>query len=211
MIIIQQQANIERMHEPAVIMADLEKWARLAYKSEEKIGPGTAEKMIRNLLTKKPIPHESPIEHHVMTARFITCRGMTHEMVRHRLASYTQESTRYCNYSKGKFGSQITVIEPHGIKNHQFRYNEWKEAMADAERHYFNLINMGEKPQIARGALTIDLKTEIIMTCNLRQWMHVFRLRTDSAAHPQMQELMGMLYDQVSAKLPVIFPPKYIA
>lgn len=203
---INQEAFIERMHEPEIVMTDLERYARLAYKSEDKIGPGTAEKMITNLLNKKPVPHDSPIEHHSMTARFICCRGMTHEMVRHRLASYTQESTRYCNYAKGKFDKQITCIWPHGMDDKDLRYMEWIAAMEDAEKHYFKMIEAGFKPQIARGVLPIDLKTEIIMTCNLRQWRHVFRLRTDSAAHPQMQELMGMLYKKMNVLLPVLFP-----
>jgi len=211
MIIVEQSAHIERMHKPEIIMTDLEKWARLAWKSEAKIGPGTADKMIQSLLDKKPVPHDSPIEHHSMTARFICCRGMTHEMVRHRLASYTQESTRYCNYSKGKHDKQIRCITPYGIEPNTLDFEIWVEAMQACEFNYFRLLDRGQKPQIARGVLPIDLKTEIIMTCNLRMWRHVFKLRTDPTAHPQMQELMWMLYNQIYLQLPVLFPQKMAA
>jgi thymidylate synthase (FAD) len=205
MIVLEQSASIERMHDPAVIMQDLELWARVAHKSEDKVTEGSAEKLLSSILNRTP-PHESVIEHHNVTVRFVTCRGMTHELVRHRLASYTQTSTRYCDYSKDKFGNQIQVIRPVQFERMTTEFEVWCDAMIACERAYRKLIDMNIAPQFARGVLPLDLKTEIVMTANLREWRHVFRLRAHSAAHPQMQALMKDIHQQLHKTLPVIFP-----
>lgn len=194
------------------ILEKLERIGRTAYKSEDKIDTGTAEKFVRMILKRG---HESVIEHHSISVRFIANRGFTHELVRHRLAAYTQESTRYCNYGGG-----VTFIIPPWIKNapeecsfewlsdnlaKEFEADWWYRSLLEAEAAYQGLLEDGRQPQQARGVLPIDLKTEIVMTANLREWHHVFKLRCSKAAHPQMQELMIPLRDELISKIPVIF------
>lgn len=159
-------------------------------------------------------PHESVIEHASMCVRFICDRGVTHELVRHRLAAFSQESTRYCNYSKGKFGGELTFILP-CFWGDQFEgwpqqmptgpAHEWVRAMEKAEEQYLELIRMGAKPQEARDVLPNSLKTEIVMTANVREWRHIFRLRTSKKAHPQMRELMCPMLAEARSRIPVIF------
>lgn len=130
--------------------------------------------------------------HQDVTVKFVCDRGVSHEIVRHRVASFAQESTRYCNYSKAKFGNEITVVRPSWcVKDTEF-YRAWVAGCADAEKVYFTLINMGCSPQEARSVLPNSLKTEIIVTMNLDGWDHFFNLRCASSAHPDMQEVAGM-------------------
>ncbi|KXK29520.1 MAG: thymidylate synthase [Candidatus Brocadia sinica] len=153
--------------------------------------------------------HESVIEHYNITVRIICDRGITHEIVRHRMASYTQESTRYCNYSAGKFGGEITVINPcfwnSASEADKKKYEVWEKAMKEAEKAYLELINLGATPQEARNVLPNSLKTEIVVTMNLREWRHFFKLRTSNAAHPQIREVACPLLDQFKKRIPVIF------
>lgn len=129
----------------------------------------------------------------------------SHEIVRHRIASYAQESTRYCNYSKEKFGTEITVIDPKLHFKNAESYTVWEEAMSYAEVKYMQLLALGEAPQMARTVLPNSLKTEIICTFNLREWRHFVRLRTSKKAHPQMVEVAnGCLYI-LQRCVPVLF------
>jgi thymidylate synthase (FAD) len=183
------------------ILDRIEKAARTAYKSEDKICPGSAEKVIAHC-TKRG--HESVIEHESISVRIICDRGVSHELVRHRLASYTQESTRYCNYGKA---SEITVIEPPfwDADKDVPKYIRWQIACEVAEREYLNLLNMGASPQEARSVLPNSLKTEIVMTANLREWRHFFKLRTAPAAHPQMREITIPMLAEFKQRIPLIF------
>jgi len=155
------------------------------------------------------IGHESVIEHEKITVRIICDRGVTHEIVRHRIASYSQESTRYCNYSNNKFGNEITVIEPSfwdkNSKKDKIKYNTWKKALIKAEEAYLKLIELGATPQEARSVLPNSLKTEIVVTMNIREWRHFFKLRTSKAAHPQMQEIARPILDEFKKLIPVLF------
>ncbi len=137
--------------------------------------------------------------------RFVCDRGVTHEIVRHRLASYSQESTRYVNYSKDKFGGEITVIKPPFWSEDSPEYLQWLEVMEKSERAYMELIGLGSSPEQARSVLPNSLKTEIVMTCNLREWRHVLNLRCSKLAHPQMREIMLPLLKELHEKLPVLF------
>jgi thymidylate synthase (FAD) len=148
--------------------------------------------------------HFSVIEHESASVRFICDRGITHEIVRHRLASYSQESTRYCNYSKEKFGNEITVIDPRPHYREE-EFKQWCLAMKDAEHHYFRLIAGETSAQLARDVLPTSLKTEIVMTANLREWRHFFDLRTSPAAHPQLRELTMPLLAEFRERIPVLF------
>jgi len=162
----------------------IEKAGRVCYKSEDKI---TAESSTRFVKMIQARGHESVLEHAFATFRIVTDRGISHEIVRHRLASYSQESTRYCNYSKDKFGKEITVIEPPGLTLLQARV--WRNGCEHAEVTYFGLLDEGCKPEIARSVLPTCLKTEIVMTANFREWKHFLALRTAETAHPQIREI----------------------
>ena len=187
----------------------IEKIGRVCYKSEGNITEESAERFIRNILKRG---HESVIEHEAVTVRMICDRGITHEIVRHRIASYSQESTRYCNYSGDKFGNEITVIDIAGGFSYDLnnetdlqKYEAWMRAMENAEKSYFELIELGATPQEARSVLPNSLKTEIVVTMNLRSWRNFFRLRCDSHAHPQMREVANIAHDLFKKRLPIFF------
>ena len=184
------------------ILKLIELAGRTCYKSDNLITQDSAKNFVEKIAQRG---HESVIEHYNITVRFICNRGFTHELVRHRLAAYSQESTRYCNYNKDKFGSEITVIKPFEINENTKEYDLWKEAMQNAEKSYMAMIENGSKPENARGVLPIDIKTEIVITTNLREWKHIFKLRTSKAAHPSMRELMIPLLKEFKEKIPVIF------
>lgn len=146
--------------------------------------------------------HGAMLEHSQMSVLFTTDRGISHEIVRHRIASFAQESTRYCNYSKAKFGKEITVIDPNFDLDD---INYWMKAMEEAEEQYFKLIDNGQTAQMARSVLPNSLKTEIVMTANFREWLHFFNLRCAPAAHPQMRELVTPLYKYLHGIIPEVF------
>lgn len=168
------------------VIKKLERCGRVCYKSEDKITDDSAYKFIENIIKRG---HESVLEHFSFTVKFICDRGVSHEIVRHRIASYSQESTRYCNYSKGQFNGEITVIEPCFLVPGTEGYNLWYNACSSAEDNYFMMLNWGCSPQEARAVLPNSLKTELVMTANIREWRHFFKLRAAKAAHPQMQQV----------------------
>lgn len=189
------------------ILKRLEQCGRVCYKSEDKITEGSAEKFVAGIIKRG---HEAVLEHCSFTVKFICDRGVSHEIVRHRMASYCQESPRYCNYGKGKFGEEITVIEPcffhdqHSDQDWE-NYQKWEAAMADAEAWYMELLQNGATPQEARSVLPNSLKTEVVMTANIREWRHFLKLRCSPAAHPQMREVALILLDKVHTLIPVCF------
>lgn len=184
------------------ILKKIEHCGRVCYKSEDKITDMSAETFVKNIIRRG---HESVLEHVSFSVRFIVDRGVSHEIVRHRLASYSQESTRYCNYSKDGFGNEITVIAPCFLKSPTKQWDTWFMACRQAEQSYFKMLDCGCSPQEARSVLPNSLKTEVVMTANLREWRHFFRLRTSKAAHPQMREVTVPLLDEMKALIPVIF------
>ena len=188
----------------------IEKIGRVCYKSEDRITDDgeTAKKFVKMLINNG---HEAMIEHSSLSVKFVVDRGVSHELVRHRIASFAQESTRYCNYSKDKFGNEITVILPcffdtgMGILSNSLVYQEWKSACECAEERYFNLLKMGATPQEARTVLPNSLKTEITVTANYREWRNFFKLRTAEASHPQMREITIPLLKEIKTLIPIIF------
>lgn len=210
---------VKPSHEILFIQPDLlkliEEAGRTCYKSEDKITEDSAEKFVKMVVKKG---HHSVIEHANITVRFICDRGITHELVRHRLAAYSQESTRYCNYKGGVTfiippwvnysPDEILTIDGE-IKGHSMDYcpaAAWFDVMLDTERKYIELITAGGwSPQQARSVFPNSLKTEIVMTANVREWLHVLKLRTSKAAHPQMIELMAPLLNELKTKIPIIF------
>ena len=194
----------------------IEKIGRVCYKSEGNITEdGESAKKFVNMLISRG--HEAMIEHSTLSVKFTVDRGISHEMVRHRIASFAQESTRYVNYSKEKFGNQINVInikngielDP-GMRNLDVEtigtiISEWLAAMQDAEKHYMRMIELGATPQIARSVLPNSTKTEITITANYREWRNFFKLRTPLTAHPQIREVACPLLKELQMRLPIIF------
>lgn len=188
----------------AMIMRKLEMIGRTCYKSEENITNESASRFVQRLIKNG---HEAMLEHASLTVRFVVDRGVSHELVRHRMASFAQESTRYCNYSQDKFGNEITVILPPWLEDDTAGYL-WETEMENTEKSYFKLLDEGWTPQEARAVLPNSLKTEIWMTCNLREWRHVLKLRaagTTGKPHPQMAEVMVQLLEYLKQYLPDVF------
>jgi len=182
----------------------IEKIGRACYKSEDKIkDDGESAKKFVSMLIKRG--HEAMIEHSSLSVKFIVDRGVSHELVRHRLASFAQESTRYCNYSIDKFDNGVTFIRPFFFKDSDINYQRWLSAMADCESAYLDLLNNGATPQEARSVLPNSTKTEITITADYREWRNFFKLRVASTAHPQMTEVTRPLLDELQMKLPIIF------
>lgn len=182
----------------------IEKIGRVCYKSEDRITDDgeSAKKFVKMLISNG---HEAMIEHSSLSVKFVVDRGVSHELVRHRIASFAQESTRYCNYSKDKFGNEITVIEPCFWNEGTGFYECWKISCEQSERYYFELLNGGATPQQARTVLPNSLKTEITITANYREWRNFFKLRTPQSAHPQMREITIPLLKELKTLIPIIF------
>lgn len=206
MQIIQPSVEIMSAIDGQAILRHLEIVGRTCYKSEGLITDTSAETFVRKLIARG---HEAIIEHESISVRFICDRGVSHELVRHRLASYAQESTRYCNYSKSQFNGEITVIKPRFLVEGTKAYRDWEGTMRLIECAYFELLDIGLSPQEARCVLPNSLKTEVVMTANLREWRTVLRLRCSKAAHPQMREVMLMLLEKLHAAIPVVFDDIY--
>ncbi len=198
MEIVEPQVIIETPLNAGRVLINLERYGRTAYKSEDRITEDSAEEFIRGIIKSG---HESVLEHENITVRFICDRGVTHELVRHRIAAYTQESTRYVNYTK----RGIQVIKPCFWDENEDKYRIWYAAMVNAESRYNLLIREGATPQEARSVLPNSLKTEIVATMNIREWRHVLRLRTAKSAHPQMQQVMIILLTKFKTAIPVLF------
>ena len=187
------------------MLKNIEYIARTCYKSEYMMTDLSAVKMVESLINRG---HEAMLEHQSISVKFIVDRGVSHELVRHRMASYAQESTRYCNYSKDKFGNEITVIRPCYFAEDTENYRIWKASCEAAENAYFAMLDNDATPQEARSVLPNSLKTEICMTANLREWRHFFKLRAlgfTGKPHPQMQEVAAPLLAEFKALIPVVF------
>ena len=207
------------------LMVRIEQAGRTCYKSEDKITADSANKFVAGIIASG---HHSVIEHENISVRIICDRGVTHEIVRHRLCAYSQESTRYCNYKGGvtfvippwmdleegewdQVG-EITIPIKKGLKTSEVimlydvpSYQQWLGVMIKCERSYRRLLKNGWTPQQARSVLPNSLKTEIVMTANIREWRHILGLRTSKAAHPQMREIMIPILEEFSSLMPVLF------
>jgi thymidylate synthase (FAD) len=196
MIIVEQSAKLlSYTPEPEIL---LERAGRTCYKSEDKITEQSAPKFVEMICQRN---HESVLEHAVATILFTTDRGITHELVRHRLASYSQESTRYVNYYKK---GEIRVVEPLGMTDDQ--REAWRVAMGGAEAAYNWMINkLGCTPEVARDVLPTCTAADIVVTANFRQWKHIIKLRTAKAAHPKIRLLIGKAWDLLLGISPTVF------
>lgn len=198
------------------VLKKIEVAARTCYKSEHCIKVGSAEKLVSNLVAAG---HDAMLEHASISVRFICDRGVSHELVRHRMASYAQESTRYCNYTQGKFNGELTFVKPHWIEKtpkeledgyyeNNLESNEYAFFLTcgAVENDYANFVEVyGLSPQDARGCLNHWVKTEVVMTANIREWRHFFKLRTDKAAHPDMRRIATIALKKFQAAVPVVF------
>lgn len=205
------------------ILKRIEQVARTCYKSEDKISEddSSARKLVTNLINSK---HEAILEFVDVTVKFTCDRITSQSIVRHRMASFAQESTRYCNYSKDKFGNELTFIIPSWLdwKEETIRKGDFEKSgsgsidsqlfinsLLNAEDSYLRLIKEGWKPQQARMVLPMSIKTEINMKCNLREWRHFFNLRCSQAAHPDIRVLALDLLKQFHEAIPIIFDDLY--
>ncbi len=197
-------------------LQQIERIARVCYKSEDMITPdGESAKKLVGFLVKQG--HEAMLEHSQLSVLFTCDRAIANELVRHRIASFAQESTRYCNYSKEKFGGELSFIRPFYIPDvtpssdldELDRWSEWYSVRIKAEEQYMAMLKEGLRPEQARCVLPLCLKTEIVVTANYREWRNIFKLRTPVAAHPQMRELMCPLLKELQSKIPVVFDDIY--
>ena len=184
------------------VLRHIERCGRTCYQSFDKAGEGTAIRFAQHIVSRH---HESVIEHVSVSVKFILDRGATHELVRHRLAAFSQESTRYCCYAKDKFMGEITVIKPVELKENTPSYETWLKSMQEAEHAYLTMLDQGEKPETARSVLPTCLKAEIVVSANLREWRHIFKMRTSSAAHPDIRTPMRALCREFQHRIPVLF------
>lgn len=202
MNIITPSFRINEIIDGQEILKRIERAARVCYKSEDKITEYSADQFLTSIISSG---HESVLEHEKITVTVICDRGVSHEIVRHRIASYSQESTRYCNYSNSKFGQQLTFIKPCFWAESDPEYTVWKDQMQQIEYTYEKLLKMGATPQEARSVLPNSLKTEIVITMNIREWRHFFKLRTSPSAHPQMKEIAKMILCNFKMQIPILF------
>lgn len=214
MMLVKEKAEIRRMY---CELDYIEECGRLCYKS--KPGEQLNRAFIQRLIYSK---HESVIEHGFISVQFTCDRGISHELVRHRLASFSQESTRYCNYNKDravtfiippwidvKPGKYLTIDSIHDLHD---KIDEcalkWMYSCFSSEHDYIHLISKGWKAQQARSVLNHSVKTEVILTANLREWRHIFQLRylgLTGSPHPQMMSIMKPLLEQFKMRVPIIF------
>lgn len=190
-------------------LQQIERVARVCYKSEDKITPdGESAKKLVVFLVKQG--HEAMLEHSQLSVLFTCDRAIANELVRHRIASFAQESTRYCNYAGEKFGGELSFVKPSYISDGTREYYAWETVCVDAEAAYLCMVSdLKLRPEQARCVLPLCLKTEIVVTANYREWRNIFKLRTPVAAHPQMRELMCPLLLEVQKKIPVVFDDIY--
>ncbi|MEJ2640965.1 MAG: FAD-dependent thymidylate synthase [Desulfosarcinaceae bacterium] len=202
MKVIEPYFDVLNMPAGEAVLTHIELAARTCYKSEHKITADSAARLLRGLLKSG---HHSVFEHASASVRIVCDRGISHEIVRHRLCAFSQESTRYANYARDKFGQEITVIRPFFWLESSDAFHLWQAQMESAEAAYLRLIEGGASPQEARSVLPNSLKTEVVVTANMREWRHIFKLRCGGASHPQIRQLMLPLLDRFKNEIAVLF------
>lgn len=184
------------------VLRHIERCGRTCYQSFDKADESSHQRFLAHIVERH---HESVLEHFSVSVKFVMDRAIANELVRHRLASFSQESTRYCCYSKDKFGSEISVIKPVELEENSPAYQTWLSTMQMIEKAYLQMIEQGAKAQTARAVLPCCLKTEIVVTANLREWRHIFKMRCSEAAHPDIRTLMCELRQAFQKHIPIIF------
>lgn len=202
MIILEPELKIKR-YDPVQIMKNLEEACRTCYRSEDKITEDSYSNLLQNCINRG---HESILEHEKVTIRMMCDLGVYKDLTRHRHANFSIESTRYCNYSKDKFGNELKFINPVNMKNDELRYNIWEKCMQQIENNYMDMsMIMGTTPDQLRMMLPHSIAAEVCMTANIREWKHILTLRTNSRVHPSIQQLMIPLLLKFKEDMPEIF------
>jgi len=183
------------------LMKNIEKAGRTCYKSEVQ-SEDSYKRFINSIISRG---HESVLEHEKVTVRFVADRGTMWDITRHRHASFSIESSRWCNYGKEGFGKEIKIIEPFFLVNDKEKYSIWENAMKAAEEAYMKLIDMGCPPDYARMTVPASLATEIVMTANIREWRHIFNLRCAKPVHPHVKQVMIALLLHFKKVMPELF------
>lgn len=201
MIIVEPKICVET-YDSRKIMKNLERACRTCYRSEELVAPGSAEKLLKNCINRG---HESILEHEKISIRMTCDIGVYKDLTRHRFASFSIESTRYCNYSKDKFGNEITFINPCNIDEDSDLYAFWKHSMERVEMNYIHMSQNGATPDQMRMILPHSTAAEVTMTANIREWKHILDLRTKKMTHPAVQQVMIPLLLKLQEDMPAIF------
>ncbi len=201
MVIVEPKICVET-YDSRKIMKNLERACRTCYRSEELVAPGSAEKLLKNCINRG---HESILEHEKISIRMTCDIGVYKDLTRHRFASFSIESTRYCNYSKDKFGNEIKFIQPCNIDEDSDLYAFWQHTMEKIEMNYIHMANNGATPDQMRMILPHSTAAEVTMTANIREWKHILDLRTKKMTHPAVQQVMIPLLLKLQEDMPAIF------
>ena len=183
------------------IMKNLERAAKQCYRTQANITDDSYDHFLRNCINRG---HESVLEHEKVTVRIYSDIGSYKDLTRHRHASFSVESTRYCNYSKDKFGNEISFVEPCHIENEEI-YDMWKETMQNIEKTYNTMAEKGATPDQLRMILPHSTAAEYVMTANIREWRHILSLRADKHTHPTVQQTMIPLLLYFKEQMPALF------
>ncbi len=201
MKIIEPVVEIEKV-DYNKMMKNLERACRTCYRSEDKITEESYKTLLKNCINRG---HESILEHEKITIRMTCDIGVYKDLTRHRHASFSIESTRYCNYGKDKFDNQIKFIEPVNIEKNTKLYEEWQKTCEEIEKHYIKMVNLGATPDQMRMILPHSTAAEVTMTANIREWKHVLSLRCTKHAHPAVEQVMIPLLLHLKKNMPEIF------
>lgn len=184
------------------IMKNLEKACRTCYRSEDKITDESYKTLLKNCINRG---HESILEHEKITIQMVCDIGVYKDLTRHRIASFSIESTRYCNYGKDKFENQIKFIKPVNMEENTELYAEWKNNCEEIEKHYIKMAKLGATPDQMRMILPHSTAALVTMTANVREWKHILELRASAHAHPSVEQVMIPLLIHFKENMPEIF------
>ena len=183
------------------IMKRIERACRTCYRSEGKITEDSYKNLINNCLTRG---HESVLEHEKVTVRIYSDVGSYKDLTRHRFASFSVESTRYCSYDKDKYGNEIAFMNPVYIEKKE-RYEIWKKTMQEIENSYIEMKKLGATTDMCRELLPHSTAGEYTMTANIREWKHILSLRTTKHVHPSIRQVLIPLLKYFKEEMPEIF------
>lgn len=183
------------------IMKRIERACRTCYRSEDKISEESYKNLLTNCLNRG---HESVLEHEKITVRIYSDIGTYKDLTRHRFASFSVESTRYCSYNKDKYGNEIAVVNPVYMEDKEV-FETWKKAIEDMEKAYMKMKELGASTDMCREILPHSTAAEYTMTANIREWKHIFELRANNHVHPAIRQVMIPLLKYFKEQMPDIF------
>ena len=183
------------------IMKRIERACRTCYRSEDKISEESYKNLLTNCLNRG---HESVLEHEKITVRIYSDIGTYKDLTRHRFASFSVESTRYCSYNKDKYGNEIAVVNPVYMEDKEV-FETWKKAIEDMEKAYMKMKELGASTDMCREVLPHSTAAEYTMTANIREWKHILELRTTNHVHPAIRQVLIPLLLLFKEQMPEIF------